>query len=244
MQATQTTVGNGQRAVTPVTPERQRKEKTPKSMTPKLAPEMAKATKLKQSESDIDVPELVESICAAKASVGQTFHGRKAGQPINAAVAAKAKVLLGLEPSQHLSDKLWKAIQAETEKFLEKRLAEAVDNYPEIVSIRLNVPTAKIDAKTNKAKDFLWQSRVARAREAANYGDERVGINMLLRSAQDRLEYMTGKRKVNGKFVQPTKTYTREEIEVIENRVNALQARANELTKLIGKAKGNGKPTK
>lgn len=236
------TVGNGQRQNVPATEEqqpvkpRQRKEKTPKSEIPKIAPEMAKATKVSQTEGDIDVTELVASICSGKASLGESFMGRKAGQHINAAVAARAKVMLGIEPTGKVSEKFWGTIQRETEKFIQSKLDLAVSNYPEVLSVRLNVPTVKIDAKTQKAKDFLWQSRVARGRTAKDLGDERTGINELLRASKDRLEYMTGKRKVNGQYVQPSKTYTREEIEAVENRVKALESRVSELSRAISKA--------
>lgn len=240
---TQATVGNGQRQITPSTgevkPERQRKNRTPKSMIPKIAPEMAAATKEVLKESDLDVAELVAAVVTSKASMGQSFSGRKAGQPIKAAVAAVAKRKLGIDPEKHVSDRLWKLIETETQKFLDAKLDEAVKDYPEVVSVRLNVPTIKVDADTKTCSDFLWQSRVARARKAKDYGDQLVGVNELLRAAKKRLNSMLGFDE-SGKPKNTPKAYTREEIDAQKARVDTLEKHTASLRREIAKLTGNG----
>lgn len=217
-----------------------KRESTPSSMKPATTKDMSpKVT------AEVDIPELVAAVATRKASVGQSFAGRRAGQSLYASVCSELKKRRGVDPITRLADAEATLIEAECVKFMASLTQRAESEYPEVATVRLNVPVAKIDSKSHVVTDFTWQSRVTRCRLAQNLGDERVGLNELLRATKDRLNRMLkypekGKSKQGG----GGKAYTREEIALVEGRVNAYEARIRKINAELAKLNKANKGSK
>lgn len=215
-----------------------KRESTPKSMKPATVKDMSpKVT------AEVDIPELVAIVATRKASIGQSFAGRRAGQSLYASVCSELKKRRGVDPITRLADAEATLIEAECVKFMTSLTQRAETEYPEVATVRLNVPVAKIDSKSHLVTDFTWQSRVTRCRLAQNLGDERVGLNELLRATKARLDRMLGYAKKGEAKKGQSKAYTREEIALVEGRVNAYEARIRKINSELAKLnrKGNGK---
>lgn len=178
------------------------------------------ATVSMSTPKDIDYPALVERVASRKASQGkQVFDGRRKEQNLFALVCAMLKSMLGMAPSDRLTDDVAAKVKEAVSAFWETK-AQSFLNYGEVTSAIFHIPTVKVDKSKGAVSDVHFAARMTARKEVAN-GKER---SFVLTCAKENSEKQLAKLLESPVYDRDVKANLEIRIRAIDKEIAKLKA--------------------
>jgi len=166
-----------------------------------------------------DVPALVAGIAKRKATVGETFSGKKGKGRLFAMACAALKSLRGLSKADKLPSDTEAEVREAVSQFWQMQ-ANRLLSYGTVTSATFDKPSVKVDTETG-AVALKLKATLKAERPAADSREEKFMLGFALKNAKKRMDMMLDSLD---KYEQSERAEQSAKIVALENRIVALGA--------------------